>query len=148
MRGGQDKSNHNNEATYSKQHGCLLTERNPMDFQPLFGSQWHRQRVASASDWSLFIQGYTPFLLPTYNMSWLMAAKRISLFFQWLRDPFSLITPPQILYFGWPACCEKHINSKYLISAVVPRLNYPESKQNENRPSVGPRITEQLWTGK
>lgn len=68
--------------------------------------------------------------------------------FQWLSDLFSLIASPRILYSGWPAPCEKHINREYLIFAVFLRLNDPESKQNENCPSAGPCIAEQPWTGK
>ncbi len=92
------------------------------------------RRVIDHSVWRATPQ----FLLPKCNKSRLMAVKWISMSFQWLSDLFSLIASPQILYSGWPAPCEKHINREYLIPVVILRLNNPESKQNENCPSVGP----------
>lgn len=88
------------------------------------------------------------FLLPKCNKRRLMAAKCISMSSQWLSDLFSLIASPQILYLGWPAPCEKHMNREYLIPAVILKLNNPQSKQNENGPWVGPCITEQPRSGK
>lgn len=115
----------------------------------LFGFQWHRQRAVKVCDWSACTEGNTPVSVAQHcDESRLMAVKWTSMSSQRLRDLFSLITSPQILYPGSPATCEKHINRECLIPAAALKLNNPQTKQNENCPTEGPWLTEQSQTGK
>lgn len=71
--------------------------------------------MSSASDWSFRIGGYTSVSVAEMQHELTDGCEVDFDVFQWLPDLFSLIASPQILYSGWPAPCEKHINREYLI---------------------------------